>query len=359
MSTEPATPSLAVLLHRDSVAHFAGYAHPESPKRIEALARMVDEYPSGVIARPSLELTRPIAPQLVHDPRYLKMLKEECALARDIRALDEDTYVCKDSWQIATEGLSLEEQGIEYVMKHTRPCFVMTRPPGHHALHDRAMGFCLFANAAYAARYAQTKWGLTRVAVIDWDVHHGNGTEEIFIDDPSVYTISLHAHPFWPEGLGHPEERGRGKGKGYNLNIPVPFEAGDIQYQELFNRFVIPALVSFNPELIIVAAGFDAHYAERFSNLGVKSSMALSDTGFACMASELQTAARELCGGRLFLTLEGGYNLPSLTSGAKAVIDALSSSGNAAKTEMSNGSEMNRATWDDFIERTTRALHSA
>lgn len=357
MPTPPETSPLAVLLHRGSVAHFAGYAHPESPKRIDALARMVDDYPRGVIAQPSLELNRTITPALVHDPRYLTTLEEACTTARDIRALDEDTYVCRDSWRVASEGLSLQEQGIDYVMNNATPCFVMTRPPGHHALYDRAMGFCLFANAAYAARYAQNRWGLTRVAIIDWDVHHGNGTEEIFIEDPSVYTISLHAHPFWPEGLGHPEERGRGRGVGYNLNIPVPFEAGDVQYKELFGRFVVPTLLAFKPELIIIAAGFDAHYSERFSNLGVKSSMALSDAGFAFMASELHAIAREVASGRLFLTLEGGYNLPSLTSGAKAVIDALTSSSNLAQAEVSKGMEMNRATWDDFVERTNRALH--
>lgn len=359
MPPQPASFSLAVLVHRGSVSHFAGYAHPESPKRIEALARMVEQLSGGGIEQPPLELNRPIQPQIVHAPHYLETLEQACASARDIRALDEDTYVCRDSWRIAREGLSLQEQGIDYVMSNARPCFVMSRPPGHHALHDRAMGFCLFANAAYAARYAQSRWGLTRVAVVDWDVHHGNGTEEIFIEDPSVYTISLHAHPFWPDGLGHPEERGRGRGEGYNLNIPVPFEAGDTQYRELFTRFVVPELLAFQPELIIVAAGFDAHYAERFSTLGVKSSMALSDEGFAFMASELHTVAQDVCGGRLFLTLEGGYNLPSLTSGAQAAIEALTSPHNASRAEMSEGAEMNKETWHEFIERTTRALGRA
>lgn len=350
------TPSLAVLLHHGSTAHVAGYAHPESPKRIEALARMIAEYPRSVLDQPPLELDRAITPQLVHDPRYLETLREACESARDLRALDEDTYVCRESWRVASEGLSLQEQGVDEVMTHHRACFVMSRPPGHHALRERAMGFCLFANAAYAARYAQHRWGLKRVAIVDWDVHHGNGTEDIFIEDSSVYSISLHAHPFWPEGLGHPEERGRGEGTGYNLNIPVPFEAGDIQYQELFARFVIPELITFKPELIIIAAGFDAHYEERFSNLGIKSSMALSDAGFAVMASELHAVAREVCGARLFLTLEGGYNLPSLTSGARAVINALTSDTQPLPIELSKGTGMDQAIWNQFIERTERAM---
>ena len=358
MESPNANRPISLLLHEGATDHITGYAHPESPKRIRALAELINTDSIAAIARPTLELHRSIDPSLVHHPDYVHALENACLSARDIRALDEDTYVCQDSWRIACEGLSLQEQAINLIFSTSSRTFVMSRPPGHHALADRQMGFCLFANAAYAARYAQRVWGIERVAIIDWDVHHGNGTEAIFLNDPSVYSISIHAHPFWPLGFGHPEQRGEGKGRGYNLNIPVPFEAGDIQYQQIFERFVIPELLGFRPDLIIVAAGFDAHYSERFSNLGEKSFMALSDGGFAMMTAQLDRLARELCDGRLHFTLEGGYYLPSLTSGVRSVIETLSSTATPQLKEVSEGRDMDTRVWEDFVTRTGMAIRS-
>lgn len=349
---------ISLLLHEGAIDHVTGYAHPESPKRIRALSELMKMDSLADIGRPPLELHRNIDPTIVHHPDYVHALEDVCLSARDLRSLDEDTYVCRDSWRVACEGLSLQEQAINLIFSSGCPSFVMSRPPGHHALADRAMGFCMFANAAYAARYAQRVWGVERVAIIDWDVHHGNGTEAIFLNDPSVYAISIHAHPFWPLGFGHPEQRGEGKGVGCNLNIPVPFEAGDTQYRQVFERFVIPELLGFRPDLIIVAAGFDAHYSERFSSLGEKSFMALSDAGFKMMTALLDGLARELCGGRLHFTLEGGYYLPSLTSGVRSVIETLRGSATHQSSELSEGKDMDNRVWEDFVTRTAAAIAS-
>jgi acetoin utilization deacetylase AcuC-like enzyme len=180
--------------------------------------------------------------------------------------------------------------------------YALVRPPGHHALADLAMGFCLYANVAVAIRDAQAKHGLGRVAVVDWDVHHGNGTEAIFIDDPDVLTISLHQDSLFPVGSGPVEVRGTGRGEGANINVPLPPGSGDGAYLHAFDRVVVPALERFRPDLIMVASGFDASGADPLGR------MIVSAAGFGRLAARMMEVAGALCGGRLVLSHEGGYS---------------------------------------------------
>jgi acetoin utilization deacetylase AcuC-like enzyme len=314
---------VSLLLHLDSIRHRNGYGHPEGPDRVTALGDAVSRFARAELLRPSLELHRTVDPTSIHSAEYVESLRSRIAEARDLVMLDEDTCASVESFAVAMEGLSLQEQGIDIVFSERRPVFVCTRPPGHHARPSSSMGFCLFGNAAYAARYAQKTYGVKRVAIVDWDIHHGNGTEEIFLDDSSVLTISLHAYPYWPLGYGSASARGLGGGRGYNLNLPLPFEAGDWQYIQYFENFVLPALERFEPELLIVAAGFDAHRLERNSRTNEQSLMALSENGYSYMTHRLHRFALGRCEGRFYLELEGGYYLRSLCSSVEAVLSTL------------------------------------
>jgi acetoin utilization deacetylase AcuC-like enzyme len=196
--------------------------------------------------------------------------------------------------------------------------YALIRPPGHHALTDLGMGFCLFGNAPIAIQHGRAKHGLGRVAVVDWDVHHGNGTQAAFYDDPESLTISLHADNLFPANSGTLAERGTGKGKGYNLNIPLPPGCGDGAYLEAMKRVVLPALQRFKPEIIVVACGFDASAADPLGRM-----MVTSD-GYRKMTSMLMELASDICGGRIMMTHEGGYSASYVPYCGLAVLEQLS-----------------------------------
>jgi len=309
--------------------------------------------------------SRIVQPEIIHTERYIKSLHQ--AIGRIPRntqdtnihylvALDEDTYASEESLSVALAGLALQEQAVDVLLENQNHAktipFVITRPPGHHARPDSAMGFCLFNNAAYAARYSQKKYGISRVAIFDWDVHHGNGTEEIFYDDHSVYCASVHAFPYWPEGYGEPEKRGGG----FNLNLPMPIEAGDFQYGEYIDRYVIPELERFEPELIIIAAGFDAHLLERNSGLQSQSLMALTENGFSYMTNRLVKFAERSCQSNILFTLEGGYYLPSLASGVASVLDTIISGKPIQYPDYSEGTKMSAEIYKSYCARIEEAL---
>ena len=207
--------------------------------------------------------------------------------------------------------------GVDAVLAGRVPrAFALVRPPGHHAEPNRAMGFCLFNNIAVAARHAQAVHGIERVAIVDWDVHHGNGAQAIFWEDPNVLFVSLHQYPFYP-GSGSRQEEGDGPGRGTTINIPLPAGTGEDVYLAAFDGVVVPALRAFAPDLILVSAGFDAHADDPLAQ------MRLRTESFALMAERLRDAAAELCRGRLVLVLEGGYNLKALGDSVVATIEAL------------------------------------
>jgi acetoin utilization deacetylase AcuC-like enzyme len=247
----------------------------------------------------------------VHTRKHL----DRVALAAQRGAnLDPDTYVGADSEQAARLAAGGLRNVLDAVLAgQARNGFALIRPPGHHATPDRAMGFCLYSNVALAARAAQAEHGLARVLIVDFDVHHGNGTQDAFYDDGSVLFFSTHQYPFYP-GTGHWRETGRGPGAGATLNVPFPAGVGDAGYERAFDELLWPAARRFAPQLMLVSAGYDAHWNDPLA------SMQLSLHGYAALVQRLLAMAGELCAGRIVFALEGGYHLEVL---AHAVLNTV------------------------------------
>jgi acetoin utilization deacetylase AcuC-like enzyme len=228
--------------------------------------------------------------------------------------IDEDTFTSPDSEAIARLGAGAVLAGVDRVLdgpKGSR-ALVLVRPPGHHAEADRAMGFCLYSNIAVGAAYARSR-GCARVAIVDYDVHHGNGTQWIFYEDPTVLFASSHQYPFYP-GTGAASEKGRGPGLGFTLNIPLEAGTQDAEIEQRYKAEVIPALRAFKPNLLMISAGFDAHEMDPLGQLR------MTTAGFGRLTKMLVSAADELCEGRVVLVTEGGYDLKALGDSLKAVI---------------------------------------
>jgi acetoin utilization deacetylase AcuC-like enzyme len=245
--------------------------------------------------------------QRLHSPRYVQRVQE--LDERGGGKLDFETYMVPGSFQaaLASAGAALAVTR-SVVRGEARNGISIMRPPGHHALSERGMGFCIFGNVALAARSAQFDLGLERVLIIDWDVHHGNGTELFFYDDPSVAFISIHQYPLYP-GTGGAQEIGIGEGKGFTLNLPMPPGVGDAGYLRAFDEIITPFAHRFQPELILVSSGFDAHWRDPLSEMGV------SSTGYARLAQRARDLAEDLCDGRLVVALEGGYDILATSYG--------------------------------------------
>ena len=194
--------------------------------------------------------------------------------------------------------------------------FAIVRPPGHHALPNRAMGFCLFNNIAIAAAWLVRVKGLRRVMIIDWDLHHGNGTQDIFFDSPEVLYVSTHQYPFYP-GTGALQDMGAGAGIGFTVNVPMPAKFGDPEYLRVFDELIIPIGAAFKPEFILVSAGFDNHFRDPLGGMSV------TEDGFLQMTRRVKRLAAEVCDGKMVCVLEGGYNLQALASSGKTVIEEL------------------------------------
>jgi acetoin utilization deacetylase AcuC-like enzyme len=233
-------------------------------------------------------------------------------------ALDPDTYTSPESYGVALLASGAAIDAVERVLSgpHTA-ALALIRPPGHHAEPDRAMGFCLFNNVAVAAAHARTL-GASRIAIVDFDVHHGNGTQKIFDADPSVLYISTHQYPYYP-GTGAADEIGQGHGRGFSVNLPLEVGATDDDYRVVFEEVGLPVLRQFRPELLIVSAGFDAHERDPLAG------MRLTTGAFGAMTAELRRVAEEYAAGRIALITEGGYDLHALAASLDACIEALSS----------------------------------
>ena len=300
--------------------HRGGY-HPERPERLLAAreaaalaAKRRDEGGLDVIWQPVAireatdeELAR------VHDERYVEAFSK---LAGKSGYLDPDTYLNEGSVRAAKSAAGALVEMVDRVRDGDISRGVaLVRPPGHHARPAQAMGFCLVNNVAVAAAHARAK-GMKSVAIVDFDVHHGNGTQEIFYRDPSVLYVSTHQYPFYP-GTGAAEERGEGEGKGATVNVPLAAGSGDAEYRDAFERHVLPAVHAFAPELILVSAGFDAAIADPLAEMRV------SSDAFGWMTRQLARAADESAGGKILLALEGGYDLASLEAGLAAAIAGL------------------------------------
>lgn len=291
--------------------------HPERPDRIRSVWKRLDE--AGLSARMRrAEATEATVEQIlaVHTQGYVNILERTAMLDRLAR-LDADTYVQPTSYEIARLSAGGVVDAVRAVCAgEVDNALAAVRPPGHHAMPDRGMGFCLIGNIAVAARYAQKTHGIQKVLIVDYDVHHGNGTEAMFYDDPSVLFISTHEWPLYP-GTGALTDTGSGAGKGATINIPLPAGQGDRNYAAVFEQIVWPAARRFQPELILVSVGHDAHWVDPLA------SMRLSLTGYAHLAREMIRMAGELCGGKVVFVMEGGYDLDALSYGMANIARAL------------------------------------
>jgi acetoin utilization deacetylase AcuC-like enzyme len=307
--------SCAVFITPEYLGHDTG-DHPEHPARMSAILAALDQRDlmSGRPALPLKPTTTAIAAR-VHDPRYLDRLLE---ISESGGAwLTADTLCAPDSLGIAYLAAGGAVCAVEAVINETvSRAFAIGRPPGHHASQARAMGFCLLNNIAIAAQRA-LDLGSRRVAIVDWDVHHGNGTQDIFYERSDVLFISIHQYGNFFPGTGSSAQQGVGKGKGFTLNIPLHAGATDLIYRTCFEETIGPALKSFAPDLILVSAGFDAHERDPLG------SMRVTTEGFAQMANMVRGWANELCDGRLVAVLEGGYDLTGLSDSVCAVLEAL------------------------------------
>jgi len=307
---------VAFVFHDDCLKHDNGAGHPERPDRLLAIQKRLAE--RGLLDR--LLLLQPDeAPldslALVHDRAYIEAIRRACERA-PVR-LDPDTGVSPGSWRAALLSAGGALLGCDAVLAgKARSAFVCTRPPGHHAEAGRAMGFCLFNNIAVAARHLQRAHGLGRILIVDWDVHHGNGTQHMFESDPTVFYFSTHQFPFYP-GTGSARETGSGRGAGFTLNYPMPAGSGDAEYIEVFQSVLCPEIDRVQPEAILISAGFDAHRDDPLAG------MSLTEKGYAALTSILREAAGRHCDGRIISLLEGGYDLQALAASVEAHLLAL------------------------------------
>lgn len=289
--------------------------HVENAQRLVAVMTCLEE--SGL--KQQLEYIKPRAATaeeiaLVHSPELIAQI--QVMAKKGGGWLDSDTVMSADSYQAALYAAGGLLRAAEVVLDGGGSVFALVRPPGHHATSTQAMGFCLFNNLAIAAKYALSKYKLERIAIIDFDVHHGNGTQDIFYDEPRVLYISAHESPLYP-GTGSMEETGSGDGEGTTINIPLPAGSSDTEYLEAFDQVIVPAVRRFAPQLVLVSAGYDPHWLERLAMMEV------SVTGFARMTEIIKGLADELCDGRLIFALEGGYPLDSLAASVRATFDVL------------------------------------
>jgi len=253
--------------------------------------------------------------ETVHESRYIKMVEGICKNGGGM--LDPDTHVGSESYQVALLAAGGVMAGVKAVMnKKIKNSFCAIRPPGHHAERDKAMGFCIFNNVAVGARYVQKRFGLKKILIVDWDVHHGNGTQNIFLEDPSVFYFSIHQFPYYP-GSGSEGEVGEGKGEGYTFNMPMFAGSGDLEYIEAFQNILYPLASKFSPEFVFISAGFDAHEEDPLAGIN------LSEAGYKRMTEVITRLAFEFCEGRLVSVLEGGYNFRSLSVSVEKHIRAL------------------------------------
>jgi len=313
MTGAPATGTL-LLADEAMLAHDQGRGHPESPARLQAISRRLLARPvAGTRWQAPAPATRAQVAR-VHGPAYLDLVEQ---VRGQTLQLDEDVAVAPGSTDASFLAAGAAIAAVEAVVSGAaRNAFALVRPPGHHAEADRAMGFCVLANVAVAAEHARQALGVRRVLVVDWDVHHGNGTQHIFEDRDDVLVFGAHQWPHYP-GTGGLHEQGRGAGLGYTVNVPLPAGMGDGDYAAVFREVLRPVAEGFRPDLVLVSAGFDAH---RDDPLG---DMMLSADGFAGLCGVVREVAEASAGGRLALVLEGGYDLEGLASGVHACVEVL------------------------------------
>ncbi len=305
-----------LIYHPDYLKHDSGENHPESAKRLYSLMGHLEKKTLWSKLKNVPPYGAPVEwLEKVHDPGYIKMVENVCENGGGM--LDPDTRVGRESYRVALLAAGGVMAAVDGVMsRKIHNAFCAVRPPGHHAEKDKAMGFCIFNNVAIGARYVQNKYGLKKVLIVDWDVHHGNGTQNIFLADPSVYYFSIHQFPHYP-GSGSEVEVGESQGEGYTFNMPMCAGSGDLEYIEAFENIFYPLASKFSPDFIFISAGFDAHEQDPLATIN------LSEKGYGRMTEVITKLASEHSQGRLVSVLEGGYNIRSLCVSVERHILAL------------------------------------
>jgi acetoin utilization deacetylase AcuC-like enzyme len=297
--------------------HDPGRNHPEQIARYQAVL-------DGLEKADLLSKERTVGPhnmteaelRLAHDTDYLRLAQREIEGGYDHLSTG-DTQICQASWSAAKAAAGCSLAATEAVVKgRDKTAFCLVRPPGHHANSQRGMGFCILNNVALAARYAQKHLGIGRILIVDWDVHHGNGTQDIFYQDGSVFFFSTHQSPWYP-GTGHVSETGEGPGVGATLNCPLPAGSGRKEILECFDQKLLPAMRKFRPELVLISAGFDSRAGDPLGRF------TLTDEDFCDMTKRVREIAELSAQGRVVSVLEGGYSLQGLASATTAHVRAL------------------------------------
>ena len=290
--------------------------HPENPGRLTAIKSKLESskfYNNLALIQPRKATVEDIA--RVHDRGYIESVEQNCQ--NGIRNLDADTVICPDSYQAALYSAGAGLEALDKILDGTIDnAFCAVRPPGHHAEKNRAMGFCLFNNVGVVARYAQKVKQLGNVFIFDWDVHHGNGTQHSFYKDSSIFYSSTHQYPFYP-GTGGSDETGTGDGLGSNLNLPMRAYSEDSDYLNAIENKLVPTIQKYNPDLIIISAGFDAHKNDPLAQVE------LSTECFEEMTKKLLEVAKDVCGGRILSILEGGYDYSALGDSVQLHIETM------------------------------------
>jgi acetoin utilization deacetylase AcuC-like enzyme len=297
--------------------HDMGSYHVENPERLVHIYRALDELDIPLVKIAPRAATREEI-TAVHDPEYVDRIA--ATAGKSARHLDPDTVTSPKSYEVALLAAGGLLAAIDAVMGDLANAFALVRPPGHHAERNRAMGFCIFNNIAIGARYALSEHGLERILICDWDLHHGNGTQKTFYQDPQVLYFSTHQYPYYP-GSGHYTEIGEGPGEGYTVNCPLSPGYGDADYANILRHIFRPIALAYRPQLILVSAGFDIY---RQDPLG---GMAVTERGFARLIDIIMDVADAVCEGRLVVTLEGGYHLEGQARSVAEVVKRMAGEG--------------------------------
>lgn len=332
--------------------HDNGFGHPERAERLQAAMQVLRS--TGLADKVNIISPRDATVEeieLVHPRRYIDVVRD--AAAAGGAWLDGDTHVSPRSYDAALRSAGAALEGLERIFAgEIDNAFCLARPPGHHATATRGMGFCLFNNNAVAARFAMEKYGIERVFILDWDAHHGNGIQDIFYEDDRVLYVSLHQYPHYP-GSGSYQETGRGKGEGYTVNFPLPARSGEDVYLSAFDEVIIPIARKYRPQLVLVSAGYDAHFNDPLC------SMLLKATSYAEMAARLKSLAEECCEGRIMAVLEGGYDLDGISRSIANTIAVFAGEDLRVEDEGVLGGGMpSSARGREIVEATRKAVSS-
>jgi acetoin utilization deacetylase AcuC-like enzyme len=311
--------SLSIIKDDRYLEHNPGQGHPESPDRLRVIYDLIEKEFAGLpIIPPRLATESELA--LIHDPFYIQAVAK--TEGRVHSQLDPDTGLSARSYEIARLAAGGLLQAVDSLFtpnsapRTPNSIFAFVRPPGHHAEPTRGMGFCLFNSIAIAAEYAKQKYGLKRILIVDWDLHHGNGTQRAFYDDPGVLYFSSHQYPYYP-GSGNFSETGSGPGEGFTVNAPFPPGFGDAEYWRVYDSVLKPIALAYRPELVLVSAGFDPYRDDPLGGMNV------SGEGFGALAAIVRDIAERTCKGKVLVALEGGYNPQGLKDGVRSVLNAL------------------------------------